>query len=82
MEFTTAAGFKTAWARVRGDILEANGLARDAKNVRLAAGCVVMEIMLNGSWVRFTDRQIDMQDRVNLNKYADTPAVFRLRVNG
>jgi hypothetical protein len=73
-EFTTAAGFRKAWTQVRGDILAAHGHARDAKNIRLATGLIVLDLHIGGRWVTYTDgAQVDMLDRVRLG------GTFRLR---
>ena len=76
-EFTDAAGLRRAWAEVRGDILAAHGLPRDAKNVRLATGSIVMDLRIGDRWVLYTSgAQADMADRVRLG------GTFRLRRAG
>lgn len=71
--FTDRRGLIAAWNRVRGDILQAHGLDRHRKGVRVAAGLIVMDLLIGDRWVLYTDDRPTMCERV------DAGGTFRLR---
>lgn len=77
--FTDLAGYRKAYATARAEILEAHGLAADAKGVRLAPGLIVMDLQTAGGWMTYTDDMTTARDRVRINPQSTTPAAFRLR---
>ena len=83
-EISTPAELAPAWSKVRGDILEANGLDRGTPNVRLSPGCIVLDVkMPAGHWIAVTDDgQAEYRWRLSLNTKTDTPATYRLRSAG
>jgi hypothetical protein len=69
--FTDLEGFERAYGQARGDILEANGVARDAPATRLKNGSVVLwgRTGADSSWTRVTDTNLtDMRSHVRASQ--------------
>jgi hypothetical protein len=64
-KFNDTHEFHAAYAELRGMILEAKGYARDAKNVRIASGCVVLQADYGHAWINVTSDSLrEMERRV------------------
>lgn len=82
-QFTAPSGLAPAWAKVRGDILEANGLSRDKPNVRVSPGSIVLDMKMPGSWVPLTaDGMDEYRWRLRMNVKTGEPNTYRLRSAG
>ena len=53
-EFTAQDNFTTIYTTFRGDFLEAHGLARNTKGVRVAAGAFALQAQFGDKWVTTT----------------------------